>query len=338
LIAYLSGRILEKHPNRVIVDVNGVGYDVAVPLSTFYSLGNADSNVTLRIHTHVREDALSLYGFLTALEQDLFERLIGVSGIGPKVALAVLSGIEPLELMRAIERADIARLTAIPGVGKKTSERIVLELKDRLPRAQVAAVGAGAALPVDPRTVDSNERINQTFVPATSREPSRTVPHRTASCEFLTIVSSPSSTSAPATRRAVRVLVSSAIVTMSSVPTRTPASSDGSAARCSPFCSTAIAERPPSVRHTFPRPPNTEVPPSTTAVIASSSYPVPASALAWPRCATYTIAAMLATTPESTYARPTRRATGRPAYRAPAAVNPIVYQARPTTDRCSSTT
>jgi Holliday junction DNA helicase RuvA len=147
LIAYLRGRILEKHPNRVIVDVNGVGYDVAVPLSTFYSLGDAESNVTLRIHTHVREDALSLYGFLTALEQDLFERLIGVSGIGPKVALAVLSGIEPLELMRAIERADIARLTAIPGVGKKTSERIVLELKDRLPRAQVAAVGAGAALP-----------------------------------------------------------------------------------------------------------------------------------------------------------------------------------------------
>jgi holliday junction DNA helicase RuvA len=147
LIAYLRGRILEKHPNRVIVDVNGVGYDVAVPLSTFYSLGDAETNVTLRIHTHVREDALSLYGFLTALEQDLFERLIGVSGIGPKVALAVLSGIEPLELMRAIERADIARLTAIPGVGKKTSERIVLELKDRLPRAQVAAVGAGATLP-----------------------------------------------------------------------------------------------------------------------------------------------------------------------------------------------
>jgi holliday junction DNA helicase RuvA len=147
LIAYLRGRILEKHPNRVIVDVNGVGYDVAVPLSTFYGLSDADGDVTLRIHTHVREDALSLYGFATVLEQDLFERLIGVSGIGPKVALAVLSGIEPPELIRAIERADLARLTAIPGVGKKTSERIVLELKDRLPRAQVAAVGAGAVMP-----------------------------------------------------------------------------------------------------------------------------------------------------------------------------------------------
>src|SRR2546428_8803715 len=103
--------------------------------------------MALRVHTHVREDALLLDGFATALEQELFERLIGISGIGPKVALAVLSGIEPLELIRAIERGDLARLTAIPGVGKKTSERIVLELKDRLPRAHVAAVAAGAAPP-----------------------------------------------------------------------------------------------------------------------------------------------------------------------------------------------
>jgi Holliday junction DNA helicase RuvA len=135
VIAYLHGRILEKHPNRIVVDVAGVGYDVAVPLSTFYGLGDAGSEITLRIHTHVREDALLLYGFATKLEQDLFERLISTSGIGPKVALAVLSGIEPLELIRAIERGDLARLTAIPGVGKKTSERIVLELKDRLPKA-----------------------------------------------------------------------------------------------------------------------------------------------------------------------------------------------------------
>jgi Holliday junction DNA helicase RuvA len=114
-----------------------------VPLSTFYGLGDPGTEISLRIHTHVREDALALYGFGTILEQDLFERLISVSGIGPKVALGVLSGIEPLELMRAIEGADIGRLTAIPGVGKKTSERIVLELKDRLPRVQVAAVAAG---------------------------------------------------------------------------------------------------------------------------------------------------------------------------------------------------
>ena len=139
MIAYLHGRILEKQPNRIVVDVNGVGYDVSVPLSTFYGLGDAGSEITLRIHTHVREDALALYGFATKLEQELFERLISISGIGPKVALAVLSGIEPPDLIRAIERGDLARLTAIPGVGKKTSERIVLELKDRLPKAQPPA-------------------------------------------------------------------------------------------------------------------------------------------------------------------------------------------------------
>ena len=151
MIAHLRGTIFEKHPNRLIVDVNGVGYDVSVPLSTFYGLGDAGSEIALRIHTHVREDALLLFGFATELEQQLFERLIGVSGIGPKLALAVLSGIEPLELVRAIERGDLARLTAIPGVGKKTSERIVLELKDRLPKAQAATGGvpdaaAGAPL------------------------------------------------------------------------------------------------------------------------------------------------------------------------------------------------
>ena len=145
MIAHLRGRILDKQPNRIVVDVNGVGYELAVPLSTFYGLGAPGAEIALRVHTHVREDALLLYGFATALEQDLFERLIGISGIGPRVALAVLSGIEPLELVRAIERGDLARLTAIPGVGKKTSERIVLELKDRLPRAHAMAVGAGAA-------------------------------------------------------------------------------------------------------------------------------------------------------------------------------------------------
>jgi len=144
VIAHLRGAILEKHPNRIVLDVQGVGYDVFVPLSTFYGLGDPGTAVALRIHTHVREDALTLYGFATLLEQDLFERLIGVSGIGPKLALAVLSGIEPMDLMRAIERGDVARLTAIPGVGKKTSERIVLELKDRLPRVQAAAVAAGS--------------------------------------------------------------------------------------------------------------------------------------------------------------------------------------------------
>ena len=145
MIAHLRGTILEKHPNRVVVDVGGVGYDVAVPLSTFYGLADAGGTVALRVHTHVSQDAIRLFGFATALELDLFERLIGISGIGPKVALAVLSGIEPQELISAIHRGDLARLTAIPGVGKKTSERIVLELKDRLPNAPVAASASDAA-------------------------------------------------------------------------------------------------------------------------------------------------------------------------------------------------
>jgi Holliday junction DNA helicase RuvA len=154
VIAHLRGRILEKHPHRVVVDVNGVGYEVAVPLSTFYGLAEPGGEIALRIHTHVREDQLALYGFATTLEQDLFERLIGVSGIGPKLALAVLSGIEPLDLIRAIERGDVARLTAIPGVGKKTSERIVLELKDRLPRASAAAIAPGGGAPESPALRD----------------------------------------------------------------------------------------------------------------------------------------------------------------------------------------
>jgi Holliday junction DNA helicase RuvA len=143
VIAHLRGTILEKQPNRVVVDVGGVGYDVAVPLSTFYGLAEPGGAIALRVHTHVREDAITLFGFATALELDLFERLIGISGIGPKVGLAVLSGIEPAELISAIERGDLARLTAIPGVGKKTSERIVLELKDRLPKAHAAPAVVG---------------------------------------------------------------------------------------------------------------------------------------------------------------------------------------------------
>jgi len=143
VIAHLRGTILEKQPNRVVVDVGGVGYDVAVPLSTFYGLADPGGPVALRVHTHVREDAITLFGFATPLELDLFERLIAISGIGPKVGLAVLSGIEPPELIGAIERGDLARLTAIPGVGRKTSERIVLELKDRLPKAPSALPAAG---------------------------------------------------------------------------------------------------------------------------------------------------------------------------------------------------
>lgn len=139
MIARISGTLAEKAPGRVIVDVQGVGYDVQVPLSTFYVVGELGTPITLRVHTHVREDMLALYGFATSLEQDLFERLISISGIGPKLALSVLSGIEPPDLVRAIRAQDVARLTAIPGVGKKTAERIGLELKDRLPPSMQAA-------------------------------------------------------------------------------------------------------------------------------------------------------------------------------------------------------
>jgi len=133
MIGYLRGRLVDKQPNRLLVDVNGVGYELHVPLSTFYDLGDEGADVALRVHTHVREDTLSLFGFATKLELDVFERLIGISGVGPRLALAVLSGIEPPDLVRAVRQGDVARLTRIPGVGKKTAERIGLELKDRLP-------------------------------------------------------------------------------------------------------------------------------------------------------------------------------------------------------------
>jgi holliday junction DNA helicase RuvA len=146
MIAFLRGRVLEKHPNRVIVDVGGVGYDVNVPLSTFYNAAEPGAEITLRVHTHVREDQLALFGFATALELAVFERLIAISGIGPRLALAVLSGIEPRDLVNAVQRGDIARMTRIPGIGKKTSERIVLELRDKLPKA-IAAIATGAPEP-----------------------------------------------------------------------------------------------------------------------------------------------------------------------------------------------
>jgi Holliday junction DNA helicase RuvA len=145
VIAHLSGTLLEKHLQRLVVDVSGVGYDVLVPLSTFYTVGEPGAAVALRIHTHVREDAIQLFGFSTSLEQVLFEKLIATSGVGPKLALAVLSGIESTDLVRAVRQADVARLTRIPGVGRKTAERLVVELKDRLPND--AAVPAGPASP-----------------------------------------------------------------------------------------------------------------------------------------------------------------------------------------------
>ena len=147
MIAFLRGRVFDKHPNRIIVDVNGVGYEIHVPLSTYYEVGDAGAEIALRVHTHVREDALQLYGFITPLEQVLFERLIGISGIGPKLAIAVLSGIDSRELVVSVQRADVARLTSIPGIGKKTAERIVLELKDRLRDVGTVDVGGSEQKP-----------------------------------------------------------------------------------------------------------------------------------------------------------------------------------------------
>jgi Holliday junction DNA helicase RuvA len=154
VIAHLRGRLLDKQPNRLIVDVQGVGYEVYVPLSTFYDVGDPGADVALRIHTHVREETLSLFGFATARELQIFERLIAISGVGPKLALAVLSGIEPAELVRAVRGNDIARLTRIPGVGKKTSERIVLELKDRLPPVVDQEEPAAVPAPEDQMRTD----------------------------------------------------------------------------------------------------------------------------------------------------------------------------------------
>jgi Holliday junction DNA helicase RuvA len=133
MIARLSGTLVEKHPNQAIVDVGGVGYDVTIPVSTYSSLPEAGAGVRLRIHTHVREDALALYGFLTAEEKAIFEKLISVSGIGPTLAVKVLSGLAAADLTTAIRKGEVERLVRIPGVGKKTAERIVLELRDKLP-------------------------------------------------------------------------------------------------------------------------------------------------------------------------------------------------------------
>lgn len=132
MIAHLRGALLEKTPNSAIIEVGGVGYEVAISVSTFTHLPDPGAEVRLRIHTHVREDALALFGFLTADEKSLFEKLIAVSGIGPKLAMAVLSGIDAGELVTAIRSSQTDRLVRIPGVGKKTAERIVLELRDKL--------------------------------------------------------------------------------------------------------------------------------------------------------------------------------------------------------------
>jgi Holliday junction DNA helicase RuvA len=153
MIGLLRGRLLEKRPNQVILDVGGVGYLVAVPLSTFAALGELHAEVTLLIHTHVREDALALYGFLSQREKYLFELLLGASGVGPSLALKILSGMNVEELVPAIRTGDLARLTKIPGVGRKTAERMVVDLKDKL---ESIAVEAEKPAPASPAGVESD--------------------------------------------------------------------------------------------------------------------------------------------------------------------------------------
>lgn len=154
MIASLRGVLLEKHPNQAIVETGGVGYDVTIPVSTFSHLPDSGSGVQLRIYTHVREDAIALFGFLTQDEKAIFEKLIGVSGIGPKLAVTILSGLAAPDLIHAIRRGEVERLVRIPGIGKKTAERMVLELRDKLPAVTGEEVtgpapAADALSPVD---------------------------------------------------------------------------------------------------------------------------------------------------------------------------------------------
>jgi Holliday junction DNA helicase RuvA len=151
MIAHLRGTLLEKQPGQVVVETAGVGYDVTIPVSTFTQLPDAGGEVRLRIHTHVREDALSLYGFSTADEKGLFEKLISISGIGPKLAITVLSGLAVADLRAALAAGDLARLTRIPGVGKKTAERMIVELRDKM--GSTAPAPASTALDATDRDV-----------------------------------------------------------------------------------------------------------------------------------------------------------------------------------------
>jgi len=154
MIAHLSGTLHSKHPNQVIVDVSGVGYEVNIPLSTYYDLSDTGSNVQLRIYTHVKEDALQLYGFKTARERELFINFISVSGIGPRLAIALLSNMNADELIQSIKTNNLARLTSIPGVGRKTAERLVVDLREKMIQLSVDQIDE---TPAQPEIVDVSE-------------------------------------------------------------------------------------------------------------------------------------------------------------------------------------
>ena len=144
MIAYLKGTLIRKQPNQVVIDTGGVGYRAAIPLSTFFKLGEIDSQVELLVHTHMTDNALSLFGFATTAEKDIFLKLIGISGIGPKLAMNILSGIEPGELEDAIRRTDVARISLIPGIGKKTALRVAMELQDKIEKKEKVLAAKGS--------------------------------------------------------------------------------------------------------------------------------------------------------------------------------------------------
>jgi Holliday junction DNA helicase RuvA len=156
MIGQLRGRLADRRPNQIIVDVGGVGYLIQVPLSTYAALGELHSEVSLLIHTHVREDALVLYGFVSSREKHFFELLLTASGVGPSLALKILSGMSVEELVPAIRQSDLVRLTKIPGVGRKTAERIVVELKDKLESVAVIPDSAEKSAPASPAGIEAD--------------------------------------------------------------------------------------------------------------------------------------------------------------------------------------
>lgn len=161
MIAHLSGKLIDKHATSVVLDVNGVGYEVTIPVTTFYDLEEAGQTVSLRIYTHVREDALQLFGFKTLRERELFTLLISVSGIGPKSAIAMLSGMNADEIITAIRQNNLARLTSIPGLGKKTAERLVIELRDKMTQLSSPALDDQLASPTAAGAAGSEDALRE---------------------------------------------------------------------------------------------------------------------------------------------------------------------------------
>ncbi len=161
MIAHLSGKLIDRHATSVVLDVGGVGYEVTIPVTTFYDLEEAGQTVSLRIYTHVREDTLQLFGFKTLRERELFQMLISVSGIGPKSGVAMLSGMSADEIITAIRTNNLARLTSIPGVGKKTAERLVLDLRDKMAALSSPALEEQFAATTGAKTPASEDALRE---------------------------------------------------------------------------------------------------------------------------------------------------------------------------------